>query len=305
MLANSLPVPKTYACSWEAHQTYKQNGNSVLDQLRAELETLIDIEKEYAVRSSADVEDGIEHSFAGLFTTVLHQRGVDQILQAIEAVWQSADADSLYAYLDRIQNREREIRMAVIIQEMVSPSISGVAFSKNPITSLDEVVVEAVKGSGTLLVQDGVTPIRWVNKWGNWIVRPSQDDIHLELLEQVVQVTRRISKMMKKDVDLEWVYDGRQLYWVQMRDITTMGQENIYSNKMSKEMTPGIVKPLDWSVILPGKAAVWTGMIAELTGRDDIDPESLARLFYFRSYHNVGVFGEIFQSLGMPASRSN
>ncbi len=63
--------------------------------------------------------------------------------------------------------------MAVIIQDMIDPVLSGVSFSKNPITGLDEIVVEAVQGSGTALVQAGVTPFRWVNKWGQ-VDRPAR-----------------------------------------------------------------------------------------------------------------------------------
>ncbi len=40
------------------------------------------------------------------------------------------------------QNEPTRLRMAVIIQNMVSPTVSGVAFSINPITSLDEIEVE-------------------------------------------------------------------------------------------------------------------------------------------------------------------
>ena len=32
--------------------------------------------------------------------------------------------------------------MAVLLQEMVTPALSGVVFSKNPLTGLDEVIVE-------------------------------------------------------------------------------------------------------------------------------------------------------------------
>ena len=48
--------------------------------------------------------------------------------------------------------------MSVLIQEMVRPIFSGVAFSKNPITGLDEVIVETIAGEGTALMQDGATP---------------------------------------------------------------------------------------------------------------------------------------------------
>ena len=54
--------------------------------------------------------------------------------------------------------------MSVIIQEMIAPEISGVSFSRHPIAGLDEVIVEAVKGTGDRLVQDGIDPLRWAWK---------------------------------------------------------------------------------------------------------------------------------------------
>ena len=38
----------------------------------------------------------------------------------------------------------------------------------------DEVVTEAVRGSGETLLQDGATPDRWINKWGAWTSKPSE-----------------------------------------------------------------------------------------------------------------------------------
>ena len=77
---------------------------------------------------------------------------------------------------------------------------------------------------------------------------------------------------MGKDVDLEWVYDGTALYWLQLRDITALGNTNIYSNRIAKEMTPGMIKPLVWSVKVPIPASVWVGFFKELLGKIDIDP---------------------------------
>jgi pyruvate,water dikinase len=85
-----------------------------------------------------------------------------------------------------------------------------------------------------------------------------------------------------------------------MRDITTLGNTNIYSNRMSKEMTPGMIKPLVWSVTVPIPASVWIGFFKEIIGKIDIKSDSLMKAFYYRAYHNIGVFGRIFESMGMP-----
>jgi pyruvate,water dikinase len=82
--------------------------------------------------------------------------------------------------------------MAILIQEMVDPIYSGVALSKNPVTGGDEVVVEAIKGEGSRLVQGGITPLRWVNKWGYWLEKADYADMPFFLIERIVEEIRYI-----------------------------------------------------------------------------------------------------------------
>ncbi len=293
-------VPKTYALSWDAYLDLDMGNEAVLKAISAEIHQKLDLEASYAVRSSADVEDSPDYSFAGQFTSVLNVQGVDQILQAVTTVWKASQTESIRTYQKRSKHERGDVRMAVIIQRMINPVISGVSFSINPISTLDEIVVEAVSGSGEMLVQEGVTPQRWVSKWGNWVERPESDEMPLQVIQQVVDETQSIAKKMKSHVDLEWVYDGKDIYWVQMRDITALEKAEIFSNKIAKEMTPGLIKPLDWSVVVPLKSKMWINVISQVIGDNDLDPNRLAKLFHYHAYHNLTVFGRIFESLGLP-----
>lgn len=293
-------VPETYVCLWDAHSAYIQDDLTLVDRLLEELKTIIHPERLYAVRSSANIEDGEDFSFAGQFKSMLSMCGTDQVLQAIWAIWSSTQGSDLRSYLGKTSLSQHTLRMAVIIQEMVNPVVSGVSFSKNPITSLDEIVVEAVHGRGDLLMQEGVTPFRWVNKWGSWVDQPSGEPILAELIEEVVEKTRQIAGSFKKDVDLEWVYDGQDLYWVQLRDITSLKVGNIYSNRISKEMIPGLIKPLVWSVAVPTHSALWLQILRDLVGKNDINLSDMIHAFHYRAYFNVTVFGEVFNRVGMP-----
>ena len=295
-----FPVPETHFLTWDAFLAYQREGDAILEKLREQLENILDLEHPYAIRSSADIEDNPEYSFAGQFTSILDVKGVDQSLKAILKVWNETQSERLQSYTQKSQNDHNNLRMAVIIQKMVKPVVSGVSFSVNPITSLDEIAVEAVKGRGDLLVQEGATPLRWVMKWGNWIEQPESTDVPLDLIQEVIDQTQKISKTFKREVDLEWVYDGDKLYWVQMRDITAVVKADIYSNKMAKEMTPGMVKPLDWSVVIPIKSGVVLDIITQVIGKNDLTASKLLKAFHYRTYHNLGAFGQIFDMLGMP-----
>jgi len=293
-------IPQTLVCTWDAYQAYIQDDIQIVEKLITELNEKIDPEKAYAVRSSANVEDDLEHSFAGQFRSVLNLKGVDEILQGIWSIWATTQSDGVQSYLKKMQGNQQNLKMAVIVQEMVPPEISGVSFSKNPFTTFDEVVIEAIRGSGHLLVQNGATPMRWVNKWGGWIEIPDNSVEVPPYLEEVVQQTNLISKKYGADVDLEWVYDGQNVYWLQVREITSMMNTRIYSNRISKEVTPGHIKPLVWSVNTPLANGGWVDLLTEVIGDNDIKPASLARSFHYRSYFDMGKFGEIFESLGFP-----
>jgi phosphohistidine swiveling domain-containing protein len=296
-----LCIPFTLVCDWKAYHRYLQNDITLVEELRAELGRWLKPDKAYAIRSSADIEDSLDRSFAGQFKSVLNVRGVDAALQAIWSVWATAHSPAVTAYLERHGISSRQLSMAVIIQEMVPAVFSGVALSRNPVNDANEVVVEAVPGLGDALVQAGVTPQRWVNKWGSWLARPETESIPLGLIEQIVYETRRLVHKFKAHVDLEWAYDGQALYWLQVRNITTLNRHNVYSNHISKEMLPGIIKPLVGSVNIPMVCSMWILFMREFLGRTSVQPEDLARSFYYRVYFNMGTLGRLFEEVGLPA----
>ncbi|HSF83764.1 MAG TPA: PEP/pyruvate-binding domain-containing protein [Anaerolineales bacterium] len=295
-----FPVPVSFICTWEAHQQYQQGEATILPAIQHELEQVLEPSQPYAVRSSANVEDGLEFSFAGQFKTLLGVQEMESILQAIHEIWDVTHSAGVQAYLERHSLNAEDLKMAVIVQEMVKAVVSGVAFSKNPLTGLDEVLVEAVRGSGEALVQGGLTPARWVNKWGVWTAKPDHEDIDTGLIEKVVQGTRQIARTFKMEVDLEWVYDGNHLYWLQLREITAIKGLKVYSNRIAKEVLPGVIKPLIWSVNTPLVNSAWVRLITELIGENDIEPTSLSKAFYYRTYFDMSTFGRIFNRLGLP-----
>jgi len=164
LLDLGVQVPETYICNWDAYCEYLIQGEGVLKPLSQELSKVINLDVSYAVRSSANVEDTHDNSYAGQFTSTLNVRGMDELINAVRLVWESSESDVLRAYQEKSSGNVVDLKMAVIIQRMVFPVLSGVVFSRNPVTGMDEIVIEAVKGLGTALMQDGITPLRWVNK---------------------------------------------------------------------------------------------------------------------------------------------
>jgi len=300
LMKRGYQVPATWVCAWDAFVQFRRGDAALAAAVKAELAGLIQPHTAYAVRSSANVEDDQQHSFAGQFKSILNVTGLDAVLAAIRSIWESTTAPAVQSYAKKMGIDPDRLKMAVIIQEMVPPKFSGVAFSRNPITGMDETVVEAVAGSSDALLQEGITPQRWIHKWGEWIVLPEHEDLPREIIQEDVTRTRDIARAYGKPVDLEWAYDGTSLYWVQLREITSLKNLNVYSNYIAREVLPGIIKPLVWSVNVPMVNSAWKQFLTELIGDIDIDAGALAKSFYYRAYFNMGVIGSIFTALGLP-----
>lgn len=300
LMKKNFRIPETYVCIWEAHRRYLNGDPLLLEELRTELACFVKDHLAYAVRSSGSSEDSKQLSFAGQFTSLLNVQGCEAILQGIQRIWEHARSEGAISYSQKMGRDLADQKMAVIVQDMVQPVLSGIAFNRNPITALDEVTVEAVEGEGTLLVQRGVNPLRWVNKWGGWICTPPTGEAYQTVIQEVVDQTRKIAHAFKKDIDLEWVYDGHQLYWVQMRDITSLNNVTIYSNNISKEMLPGQIKPLVWSVNVPLSVGRISKIIQEVIPHHQLDQENMVKAFHYRAYFNASELSRVFEQLGLP-----
>jgi pyruvate,water dikinase len=289
-------IPLTFLVTTFAHSRYLGEGIGVLDDLAKEIEELP--QKIYAVRSSTTAEDSGEYSFAGQFQTLINISGTENILKAVQSVWDSAALLNSSEYLKRTS--VTEIKCGVIIQEMIPSELAGVSFSRNPVTNQNEIVIEAVEGAGEDLVQKGFTPLRWrIRK--NFIFEGNEQYRLFSVIRKVATDTARLRRYYGNHIDIEWVYDGKQLYYLQLRQITGRKVMQIYSNKMAKEMLPGQIKPLVWSVNIPMVNGTWINLLSEITGPLGIKPEDLVKQFYYQMYINTAELGKIFSEFGMSA----
>jgi pyruvate,water dikinase len=118
--------------------------------------------------------------------------------------------------------------------------------------------------------------------------------------EEVAAITARIATSFGYPVDLEWVWDGTDVWWVQLRPITGLADVNVYSSRISREVMPGIIKPLVWSVNVPMVNRAWIDLFTEFIGANELEPGDLAKSFAYRSYFNMSAIGDVFELLGMP-----
>jgi hypothetical protein len=132
------------------------------------------IKKPLAIRSSGLLEDSLSQPFAGVFDTYIlpnHHEDekvrLNQLSDSIKLVYASIYSDSAIAYVEAINYKIEEEKMAIIIQEVVGnkydnyfyPHISGVAQSHNyyPVGHMkpDEGFANIALGLGKYVVEGG------------------------------------------------------------------------------------------------------------------------------------------------------
>jgi pyruvate,water dikinase len=203
--------------------------------------------KRYAVRSSALDEDLAGYSFAGQYETALGLSSVRDIIAAIGACVHSADSVRIAAYR-RASVQESTSAVGVLIQEMVPADRAGVAFTINPLTGADEIVINAGFGLGDLLVSGQITPDEFIIDISGQVSKltvgskrlmsvlthrgivltpvpeslqaiPSLSDGQLK---EIISAARACESALGHPVDLEWAVNGSMLFILQARPITAI-----------------------------------------------------------------------------------
>ena len=212
----------------------------------------------FAVRSSACVEDGAEHSFAGQFDSFLYVP-LSEVPDRIQKVHNSHRSDHLKSYqANQSQPNPHTTPDATqekpnaIVQVMLTPEVSGVTFSANPVTgNTKHCIISALWGTGSALVSGDADADSWIVdekpeiiettlalKSHQHIAAPtSKDGVQLvetptdqqkapcltnQQIIEVAQLTRLCATHFGCPQDIEWAYQKNTLYLLQSRPITTL-----------------------------------------------------------------------------------
>jgi pyruvate,water dikinase len=177
----------------------------------------------FAVRSSGISEDGVEHSFAGMYETVLGVATGD-LPAAAERVLASTAAARVADYQPAAGNG----RMAVLIQRMVEPAAAGVVLTADPINGdRDACVITAVRGIGERLVSGEAVGDEWTVRGSTASPRRQPERVlDRRQARQIAAEARRIADARGEPQDIEWAIDAGGTLWIlQARPMTALPPE--------------------------------------------------------------------------------
>ncbi len=204
----------------------------------------------FAVRSSAEAEDGKEASYAGQFETLLNVAR-EEVPAAVEKVLKSAAAENISEYQSSLNAGNGAPKMRVIIQRMLSPQLSGVLFTSNPAGILNESVIVVGRGLGEGIVRDEVpvTTYFYNRDDGKSMFMKDGDspEIHETGFHTLVKTGLKIEELLGCPADIEFAVEEDRLYFLQARPITrlTKGEKPIVLDSSNiVESYPGVSLPV-------------------------------------------------------------
>lgn len=232
-----------------------------------------------SVRSSAHDEDSALHSFAGQLSSYLYISDLDKTIHAIQECWASAYSERSLHYRTINKLDILNIKVSVILQEMIDPDISGVFFTCNPINGKnDQIFINSVFGVGEGLVsglldadtyalakKDGSIIEKNIVEKTKKLIRDADAQKCLEVevplnqqntdslsatdLKALYEIALKIENFYGRPQDVEWAIKDGELFILQSRPVTT-GIENgrgilyMWDNSNIVESYGGLTMPL-------------------------------------------------------------
>lgn len=198
-----LSILNTYGLN--VPETYLISVTSLKEDLyKDEIEKLKN--QNYAIRSSATVEDNENNSFAGLFISKLNVPK-NEIYENVECVRDSINNERVNSYVEHF-NTDNPY-MSVVVQKFKEPILSGVWIGNN----IDSGYLEWVNGNGEKLVSGHVKPTS--EKW------PNNDNNNLNVDgKNVGESCLELQQKLNSSADLEWCILDDKLIWLQYRPVT-------------------------------------------------------------------------------------
>ena len=270
------------------------------------------------VRSSAVGEDGLTASAAGQYESVGNITNAADLEAAILRCQTSYIQPRASAY--RRDRHLAEASLAVLVQYQIQGTLSGVAFSRDPLArSSEAVLVEALPGSPERVVSGQFAPQRYRVYFnqaaGDRAASQTDDrdaatpsaiiegegDLPTGPIQAAAQLARELeARFYGIPQDIEWTFDGEQLWLLQARPITNL--QPIWTRKIAAEVLPGAIQPLTWSINRPLTCGVWGDLFTLVLQEraQDLDFNDTAALHYSHAYFNASLLNQIFRRMGLP-----
>lgn len=204
-------------------------------------------------------------------------KGEEQLIDAVKKCWASLYGARAIFYRVKKNFDHEKVNIAVVVQKMVNAEKAGVMFTSHPSSGENVAIIESIWGLGEAVVSGMVSPDNFVidketyriidkkisektkmcikdPKTGDTIyIDVPQDKRNAESLtddeiKELVNLGNKIERIYRFPQDVEWAIENGKIFILQSRAITTINNNNIVKEGISKEpiligtgASPGIV----------------------------------------------------------------
>ncbi|MDI6737360.1 MAG: phosphoenolpyruvate synthase [Nanoarchaeota archaeon] len=191
-------------------------------------------------------------SFAGQQASFLNVKGATALITKVLECWASLFTARAIYYRTKNNFEHSKVLIAVVVQKMVESDKAGVMFSVNPVTgNEEEIMIECSFGLGEAVVSGSISPDQYVvdkksevvkqasisNKnWMYTLDKKTLRNIRLTIPQEkatshalsdyeiiaLAKLAKKIEQHYGRPQDLEYAIEGKNIYIVQSRPITTL-----------------------------------------------------------------------------------
>ena len=264
--------------------------------ISSEIKSLLKADKLYAVRSSGTKEDLDEFSFAGQYQTFLNTKPEDVEERVIDC-YKSMFSEIILSYLVNRKIDTNDLKMSVIVQEMVQSDKSGICFTIDPVTGNDKtMLIEVSEGLGEDIVSGKTVPEQYHY---NWYDNKETDRaegsklISAENVEKYAKVFAGIQQKFGYPCDIEFAIKDDELFILQSRRITKLNYSGINDVWTTADFKDGgvsatVCTPYMWSLY----EYIWeyslrVFIVSTKILKDEQLPRKLGEMYYGRCYWNL------------------
>ncbi len=261
-----------------------------------EIKSIVRSGKLYAVRSSGTKEDLDEFSFAGQYQTFLNTKPEDVEARVIDC-YKSMFSEIILSYLVNRKIDLKDLKMSVVVQEMVASDKSGICFTIDPVTGNDKtMLIEVSEGLGEDIVSGKTVPEQYHYNWydNKETDRKADNKLISEAkVEEYAKVFASIQQQFGYPCDIEFAIKDDELFILQSRRITKLNYSGINDVWTTADFKDGgvsatVCTPYMWSLY----EYIWeyslrVFIVSTKILKDEQLPKKLGEMYYGRCYWNL------------------
>lgn len=255
---------------WKINKTLPNEFSEILHRKLQEMNT-----QYFSVRSSMNLEDGENDSFAGMLETYLFVKKED-ITKYIEMCFESISNERVQSYLSHKNIANKNLAMSVVVQVMIDSQASGVVFTRSPVIDNGLILVESGLGLGegivsglvevdqflldrkyNLIKKEISTKTKMIKKGPGLtsifevpIEDSKRESIKVDKVIELGKICIEIEKIYHGPCDIEWALYKDEIYILQARPITQRYDPlELYIDTNLSESYPGRTSPFTGSFV--------------------------------------------------------